>query len=353
MNRKVGLICTRGLPARYGAFEETVANIIRFAEHLSPSTIFYVGTDSSLRGEDFSNPNCVRVFAPRFDGLGVLLYGIASAFQCLFRGCRTLCFFGYGLAPLFPILRAFGIGVVCNVDGFEWRRAKWGKFPRLYFGLCESICGKTGISVVADSDTVRRYYRIKYGKDSHLIRYGSDLDKNVVEARLGAGPPISAPYCVVVMRMEPENNINMIVDGFLQSNCLENLVLIGPSTKYFEDKVLPKVISSPRIKYLGPIYDRKELARMRANAALYIHGHSVGGTNPTLVEACFLKSPIFAFDTRFNREVLNRNAKYFRNSADLAECLDDSNDLTPVPVLGPEYDWKVIVKQYLKLFGGG
>ncbi len=151
------------------------------------------------------------------------------------------------------------------------------------------------------------------------------------------------------MRMEPENNIKLIVEAFAESESNRQLILIGPSTDFFQENVLPIVKSDGRIRYLGPIYDRQDLMAIRRCASAYIHGHAVGGTNPTLVEAVSLRKPIVAFDSIFNREVLG-SGTFFKTKLDLVPILNSNNAdaLIPRP-LGKNYKWDYVIERYIEL----
>ena len=136
--KRVALLCTRGLPASYGAFEQCVDQICRLAETNDPlSVTFVVGSEASQRKKSIDHRNVIRIFCPRFGGLGVLVYGFLTTIHAILMRCKTLVFFGYSMAPLFPVLSVFGFKVVVNVDGFEWRRRKWSKTAKLYFKVCK------------------------------------------------------------------------------------------------------------------------------------------------------------------------------------------------------------------------
>jgi len=339
----VALLCTRGLPASYGAFEQTVEKIVEYSKSSNPEICFLVATDKSLQMKEIEHTNVKRLFLKRSNGIGVIIYGLKSIILAYLMGVRTMVFFGYALAPIFPLLKMIGTNVICNTDGFEWRRAKWGRVARFYFKCCEFICGRSNIQLVSDARTIQRYYSIKYRAKSTLIRYGADTYLRETSD--------TERYFVVVMRMEPENNILTIVKAFSASNQTAKLYLIGPSTKYFEDEILEIIKGDPRIHFLGPIYDRQRLFQIRSKAMAYIHGHSVGGTNPTLVEACFIGKPVISYFSSFNNEVLKGECRYFSDLDTLKSIFDEGIDLklpTP-PRLGEEYEWRKIVDNYVGL----
>jgi hypothetical protein len=341
--KKVALLGTRGIPARYGAFEQTVFKLCEIAEQKNLDAQFYVGCSNELKDMAYEVDNIIRVYAFRAQGLGVLLYDFVTSAKAYFAGARTFVYFGYEFAPFFLFLRMLGIRVICNVDGIEWRRAKWGKLPKLYFRICEWFAARTANNLIFDAFGIARYYGINHGVTGQLIFYGADP---IPEAGIATDfEPKS--YYSVVMRMEPENNIRQIIEGFQQASTDKILLLIGPSTPFFERECMP-LIDGTKVRYLGPIYDREHLIRIRRSSFAYIHGHSVGGTNPTLIEAIGLENSIIAYNSIFNREVCGAHALYFHGRDDLTEILS-VKQLVASPTISSAYDWENVACAYFKI----
>lgn len=343
--KKIALLCIRGLPAQYGAYDQTSHELVNNPE--CSEYDFIVPCDKSMIDTKYESKNVTRVFLKkRNGGLGTIVYGIKSTFMSIIKGAKVLVFFGYGLAPIFPLLRLLGFKVICNVDGIEWKRAKWSSIAKIYFKICEFISAKTPILRVYDAAAIKNYYINKYNAKGKLIFYGSDTNELNVKNNIN-----SKEYAVVVMRMEPENNILPIVKGFADSSVKMNLKIIGPTTEFFDKFCKPIIKDSANIDYIGPIYDRKKLIDERANASLYIHGHSVGGTNPTLVEACHIGKPIVAHDNEFNREVLKDSGLFFSSEKSLTKIINERNWENMLPLtLSSDYDWCTISKNYKSLF---
>lgn len=351
MKKNIGVLSIQGLPARYGAFEQTVDQIIRHAATQRPELHFVVGCNADSSAEPYDMPNVTRLFFKRSGGIGVIAYGLKAFFAMYASGVRTYLVLGYGLAPFFWLFELLGCHLVCNVDGFEWRRAKWGKWARRYFKLCETFSVRARADLIYDSIGVARYYSINHRRPGHTLFYGTEPAATVavpgLESLTGGGE-----YFIVVMRMEPENHIREIVRAYQTSKALRRLVLIGPSTPFFESEVKPLIDAdaSGRVTWLGPIYDRRKLQALRAGAYAYLHGHSVGGTNPTLVEACWLARPVIAYGSIFNREVLGASGTYFRDERDLTAILDDeARVLPPPPRLDERYTWGHVCDGYIRL----
>lgn len=351
-SKEVGVLSIQGLPARHGAFEQAIDQLVRYSNQTRPDIHFVIGCSIAAIDEVYEMPNVTRLFFKRRGGLGVIFYGLKAFVSMYLRGVRTYLIMGYGLAPFFWLFELLGCRLLCNVDGFEWRRAKWGKLARFYFKLCESLSVKSRASLIYDSNGVARYYGINYKRNGDILFYGTDPISE--EASLTIQDLGEKPYFVVVMRMEPENHILEIVRAYLRSRASHRLLLIGPSTPFFERNVKPLIDDDQlnRVVWLGPIYDRVALHAFRSGAYAYIHGHSVGGTNPTLVEACELGRPIIAYASIFNKEVLGLCGTYFRNENALMEILnDEERSLNYPPKLDERYTWKYVCEGYLKLLG--
>lgn len=352
-NKKIGMICVRGLPASYGAFEQTCEQIAEYLENKRPNFQIYVGCTKDVFEKEYSRKNVIRKSFSRGGGFGTILYGLKTVTWCYRSGCRDLVIFGYSLAPFFWLFTLFGMRVICNVDGIEWRRNKWGKLAKVYFKLCERMAVRSKAKLIYDSFNLERYYRITHNRKGHLIFYGcerfrlSELRETFNALKMQYDIEENN-YFTCVMRLEPENNIKMIVEGFLKSQTKKVLFIIGPATKYFEQEVLPIIQSSERVIWRGGIYDRKVLMAIRAFCAAYIHGHKVGGTNPTLVEALHLGNKVLAYKSIFNKELVNEGC-LFSTSDELKNLLNCENAEVIEARNKDLYTWEKVCKSYLGL----
>lgn len=341
MKKIIAVISSRGLPASYGGFETLVNYLTLISEKEFKDYIFLIGCEMHLKKNLFYRRNVKRIFASRFDGIGALIFDLKIFFKCLFYKPTSFLYLGYTSAPFFSLLSLLGINIVCNVDGFEWRRKKWGKLAKKYLKFCEYICGISKSTLISDSLVIQRYYRYHFNKKTFLIRYGGDITDQISNLEI-------KNYYLVVMRLEPENNIEVIFNSFMKSKSKKKLVIIGNKTKYFMDKIYPYIDKS-RINFLGPVYEKVRLAKLRSETFCYIHGHTVGGTNPSLVEACKFQRPIIAYKSLFNKEVLGKKALFFKSMKDLKNIFEEKYEFLKPPKLGEDYDWNYITKEYIKL----
>jgi glycosyltransferase involved in cell wall biosynthesis len=221
-------------------------------------------------------------------------------------------------APLVPFLRARGIPVATHVDGLEWKRAKWQGGGRAYYRLAESMAVRWSDALVADAKGIADYYRLEFGADTDLIAYGAPIisaDRPEMLADLDLRPE---GYHLVVARFEPENHVDVIVDGYCRSSATLPLVVVGsaPYAHGYTERV--RGLANERVRFLGGLWDQDLLDQLYANCATYLHGHSVGGTNPSLLRAIGAGAAVTAFDVDFNREVLLDNGRYFADADDVA-----------------------------------
>ncbi len=275
-----------------------------------------------------------------------------------------------------PLIKLFNRRqFIVHLDGIDWRRAKWGVFARNFLKLSEWVAAHSADQIIADNKVIQQYIKDRYGKDSFLVAYGgdnavSDLPQrnreNLSVVALHKAAKWDAPvdpevrfdrYAILVCRIEPENNIHTILEAFEHSARIP-LVAIGNWSESEYGRALREQFSAcGNIQLLDPIYETERLFSLRSNASLYVHGHSAGGTNPSLVEAMCLGLPVFAFDVPFNRATTLDEAVYFSTSEALADLLRDT-DWAFLKSLGAtmrklgnqEYSWAQVSQRYAALF---
>jgi rhamnosyltransferase len=287
--------------------------------------------------------------------------------------CDVVYVLGIYGGPALLVPRLLGKQVIINTDGVEWERAKYNIVERsiivLYFAISVNLATK----IVVDNTELRRFIGARHHSKICYIPYGvtrhppqpwdaAKLGHDISE-ELGAGAIEPGKYWLVVSRLERENNIDLIVKGFVEANPKYPLLVVGDFTSLrYQDQVRERASngSSATIYFLGAIYDLGALWMLRQHCLAYIHGHSVGGTNPSLLEAMVSKNLIIAHDNPFNKEVCGRFAHYFSTSADV-------NDLVASTEQNPEstsrlgwnayertaaYSWEHVAEEYHKLFKG-
>ena len=256
-----------------------------------------------------------------------------------------------------PVFRCwFKNRLIVNIDGLEHRRGKWGRFAKWFLKKSEVMAVKYADVVIADNKGIQDYVDETYHQPSVLIAYGGDhVERRVADEKieniLRDYDVERGEYSITVCRIEPENNCHIILDAFAKSG--KKLVFIGNWEKSEYGRELKRRYASCKnINIHSPEYDLDTLYTLRSNAAMYIHGHSAGGTNPSLVEAMFFGKPILAYDVIYNRATTNDKAYYFNNSEQLLDLLYQNGlDGTAMRTIAREqYTWEKIASQYEALY---
>jgi len=243
------------------------------------------------------------------------------------------------------------------MDGLEWKRSKYGKTTRRFLKLAESLAAKHADKLIADSTGIRDYLKKTYNKNSVYIPYGADVVDHADVEFLKTYDLKAEQYNLLITRMEPENNVEMIIRGYLESEKKFPLVIVSNYNNSF-GKYLRKKYPHEQILYPGAIYNQDTINAIRFYASLYFHGHSVGGTNPSLLEAMGCGCVIATHDNPFNKAILTDCGYYFSNQQDVTGILNKPEDPS-VAALWKErnaeklrtiYNWDKIINDYEELF---
>jgi glycosyltransferase involved in cell wall biosynthesis len=245
------------------------------------------------------------------------------------------------------------------MDGLEWKRSKWNFLTKKLMKYLEGLAVKRSHYMISDNAGIQQYYKDNYAKNSFLIAYGANVSEQPNKNYLTQFSVMPENYFILIARMEPENNIDVILQAFKNSGRKEPFLVIGNyETKY--GKYLHKKFSNTQIKFLGSIYDKNILDSLRFYCKAYLHGHSVGGTNPSLLEAMASSAFIIAHKNPFNNSVLKLNALYFdtiENLCELYRSLDENLQPTKelfiqnnIAEINTHYRWKCIIEQHEKVF---
>ena len=352
----LSIIGSVGLPANYGGWETLVNFLCRNISQFADITVYCSSYSYDNKLDSYAGAS-LRYLPIKANGIWSIPYDILSMVSA-FRSDVQLILGVSGCIALPFIKPLTKSKFVVNIDGLEWKRDKWGRFAKWFLKLNEKIAVTFSDVIVTDNAVLQRYVSMVYMKDTVLIPYGGDQVKSrsISDETLHIYPFLSSPYAFKVARIEPENNIELILNAFAGSSL--PLVLVGNwSNSDFGRNVRSSFAHYSHLHLLDAIYDQSILDQMRSNAVLYIHGHSAGGTNPSLVEAMNLSLPIFAFDVDFNRETTENKAFYFKNTEDLSNLLSNYNSLElslcsidMKSIAERRYSWHNISLQYLDVF---
>lgn len=354
--KNVAVVGIQGVPAQYGGFESLVENLI--GDHKSDDiryTVFCSGRDMKTRLAEYKGAE-LKYVPLRANGVQSIPYDMIS-FLRIPRKTDVILVLGVSGCLILPVFRLFcRKRLIINIDGLEHRRAKWGKLAKTFLKLSEKMAVRYADVIISDNKGIQDYVREEYGKESELIAYGGDhAVRSVPQARTldilrryGLRP---GAYAVTVCRIEPENNCHLVLEAFSKSD--RELAFVGNwSRSAYGQELKEKYSAFPNIHILDPIYDIDTLYVLRLNAWAYVHGHSAGGTNPSLVEAMFFGNPIFAYDVVYNRETTGGGAMYWSSSDELLNLLslDDFDTSSIIDLANQKYTWKRIANQYEKLY---
>jgi glycosyltransferase involved in cell wall biosynthesis len=353
---RIAMVGTRGLPARYGGFETAVEEVGRRLIDRGHQVVVYCRTPrraSRQMATTYLGMELVHLPALHKRSLETLSHTGLSVTHLLAHRPDVAIVFNAANAPLLPVLRAAGIPVATHVDGLEWQRAKWGPVGQRYYRKAEAMAVRWSDALIADAQGIADYYRSEFEAATTLLAYGAPLIFPGYDrlAELGLEP---GGYHLVVARFEPENHVDVIVDGYRRSSSEKPLVVVGSAP--YSDAYTQRVhaLADERVRFLGGVWDQNQLDQLYANCFTYLHGHSVGGTNPSLLRALGAGAAVIGFDVNFNREVVGEAGRYFRDASDVAALLEDAED-DPMTVqldgkrsreIAAGYDWDEVSAGY-------
>ena len=360
--KNVAIIGTQGVPAKYGGFETLVENIIgKNCSFEVQYTVFCSSKDFKKEERLLSYKGALLKYVPlHANGFQSTPYDIWSLLKVM-RGYDVIVILGVSGCIFLPIFRLFcRKRLVINIDGLEHRRAKWGKFARWFLRFSEAMAVRFADVIISDNKGIQDYVLNIYRKNSALIAYGGDhvlrnISEEKQQAILSKYGLERKDYAISVCRIEPENNCHISLEAFSKTD--KKFVFIG-NWQYSEygKKLKQKYGSYSNIYIIDPIYDLDTLYTLRNNAKFYIHGHSAGGTNPSLVEAMFFGCPIITYDVIYNRSTTENKSNYFCDVTDLLALLSmqyssfNENAKNMVEIANRQYRWNIIAKQYEALY---
>lgn len=321
----IALVGTRGVPARYGGFETAVEEVGSRLSARGHRVRVYCrsGNDEASR-RSYRGMELVTLPAVRRRELETLSHTGLSAAHLLVRRTDVAFVFNAANAPFLPLLRLARVPVATHVDGLEWKRAKWGARGRRYYRWAEQASVRWSDALISDAHGIADYYQAEFGVPSRYIPYGAPLLDDVADDRLAELGLEAQGYHLVVARFEKENHVLQVVEGYARSAARLPLVVVGsaPYADEYVSAVHAAAEGDSRIRMLGGVWDQALLDQLYRHAFTYLHGHSVGGTNPSLLRAIGASAATTAFDVSFNREVLRDAGVYFSTPPDVAELVE-------------------------------
>ncbi len=356
-SNRIAILGTVGVPGSYGGFETVAQNLVDYHDDVLEGSDLAVYCSAKAfpdRPKSYRSAR-LRYVALEANGPQSILYDVLSLMDAVRQGDTRLLLLGVSGALALPLVRLISRArTVTNIDGIEWKRAKWNWLARIFLRASEWAAVRFSHKVIADNQAIAEYLSQAYGRPCEVIPYGGDH-------ALAAAPNSAAiselpdRYALALCRIEPENNVAMILDAFAELDT--PLVFVGNWGKSsYGRKLKTRYERMPNIIIHDPVYEPGALRAIRDRATVYVHGHSAGGTNPSLVEMMHFGIPIIAHGCTFNRYTTEDKALYFESPAQLAEemCALDAEKAARVgadmlEIAQRRYTWEKVGKAYFDL----
>ena len=377
------IVGSKGIPGAYGGYETFVDKLTEYHQN-SEEIKYHVACKSDKKDEfEYHNARCFQIKVPNIGAAQAIYYDVAALNAC----CKYItdnnitnpivyilaCRIGPFAAHFKRRIHKLGGIVYVNPDGHEWKRAKWSAPVRKYWKVSEKMMVKHSDLLVCDSINIEKYIQKEYSKytpNTTFIAYGSETRPSTLSDNdasytgwLEEKGLRSKEYYLVVGRFVPENNYETMIREFMRSDSKKDFAIITTANDTFLNELEAKLHfrDDSRIKFVGTVYDQELLKKIRENAYGYFHGHEVGGTNPSLLEALGSTDLNLLLDVGFNREVAQESAIYWtKDEGNLASLINKADDMPESKIglygikakkrISEAYSWEFITEKYLKLF---
>jgi len=356
---KVAILGTRGIPNNYGGFEQ-------FAEYLSQhlvaediETYVYNSSTHPYQEATWKGVHIIHCFDPedKIGTAGQFIYDLNCIRDARKRNFDIILQLGYTSSSVWSSFLPKRSVIVTNMDGLEWKRSKYSKKVQAFLKWAERRAVKTSDYLVSDSLGIQQYLQETYGKESTYIAYGANPVDDLSPVLLEEYQLESQGYHLVVARLEPENNVEEVIAGHLGSKQVKPLCIVGKHQTPYGNYLKTKFGEKAGVRFLGGVYDKQKLDALRQHSEVYFHGHSVGGTNPSLLEAMAAGCFIVAHNNHFNKAILQQSAHYFESAEEVTSLFSsdfltnrdkfiDSNKKR----VASEFSWDRINSLYSTLF---
>ncbi len=356
---KIGILGTRGIPNNYGGFEQIAERLAVGLVEKGHDVWVYNSHNHPYKKRQWRGVKLVHCHDPE-DYLGIpgqFIYDFNCILDSRKRDFDILLQLGYTSSSIWHWLLPWKAKIVTNMDGLEWQRSKYSRPVRKFLEYAEKLAVRSSKLLVADSEVIRDYLLKKYNAKATYISYGADIFDSPDAGRLIPFAVLPHQYFLLIARMQSDNHIEDIINGVLVSESQFPLLIVG-NIKNRYGKYLEKKHASEEIRFLGPIFDKDTLNNLRYFSTLYFHGHSSGGTNPSLLEAMAASAPICAHDNPFNRSVLEEDASYFTDSVQISKLIRDHHHpgtlsgaiQTNISRIRTKHNWSQVICAYEKAF---
>ncbi|MDA9050991.1 DUF1972 domain-containing protein [Schleiferiaceae bacterium] len=349
---RIGLLGTRGIPNRYGGFEEFAEQVSKYWADIGHDVFVYCEDNENKEVFAYKKVNQVFINASKFPGLSQFVYDFRCTKDALTQNLDIIYHAGYATSVFGNLIfnKALEGKLVYNMDGLEWKRSKFNRITRWLTKKLEKAAALSGAELVSDNKGIQDYLKSEYGVSSTLIEYGADIIKDEIECF----ERYPESFDLVIARFEPENHIEEIIAAYENQREATLVLVANMGTKLYK-KLSSRIEQAQNILFNGPIYNKSELAYLKSNCRYYIHGHSVGGTNPSLLEALAGGCNILIHDNNFNKDVVAQYGQTWSNQTKLENLISKNAErFTSIDdqkkYCAERFNWKLIAEKHLELF---
>ena len=351
----IAILGSRGIPNNYGGFEQMAQWLATGLLKNGHAITVYNSNDHPYKEKEWHGVNIIHCYDAEhaLGTAGQFIYDLNCIRNARKKKYDVILFLGYTSSSVWGRLFPKQAVIISNMDGLEWKRTKYSKPVRQFLKYAEKLAVRYSHYLISDSTAIRSYLLKKYNVESRYIPYGAEIASSPNESLLKEFGLIKFNYYMLMARMEPENNIDMILDGFCKSNAGCKFIVVGNYNNAFGRLMYKKYGDDKRVHFAGAVFDQEKTTAFRSFCELYFHGHSVGGTNPSLVEAMANSSVIAAHDNEFNRAVLQDDAFYFTGVEDVLQIINKHREVDTggmvqhnLKKIEEEFNWPQIIKGY-------
>ncbi|MDB5023651.1 MAG: glycosyltransferase family 1 protein [Mucilaginibacter sp.] len=355
-NLRIAILGTRGIPNHYGGFEHISEYVSAGLVKKGHSVTVYNSHNHPYTADTWNGVKIQHCYDPEYlvGTTGQFIYD----FNCLMDARRqkfdVVLLMGYTSCSIWGRLYPKNSTIITNMDGLEWKRSKYSKRVQQFLKYAEKLAVKYSQYYISDSRVIKDYLKDKYRIHSQYIPYGADVITELEREQIDTSTALKEDYFLLMARMEPENNIETILEGFNNSNSNRSFKVLGDTGNRFGKFIRHRFKNDERIEFKGSIFDTAKVRALQNNSYLYFHGHSVGGTNPSLLEAMASEALIAAHNNPFNKSVLHSDAFYFSDSEEVRYLVETvqrkeneqimvQNNLHKIEF---QFNWEKIIDEY-------
>jgi glycosyltransferase involved in cell wall biosynthesis len=356
---KIAILGTRGVPNYYGGFEQFAEFFSVYLVKKGHEVYCYNSHNHPFQEKYFNGVHILHQHDPeyKYGTFGQFIYDYNCIRDARKRDFDIILQLGYTSNSVWFFLLPKKPIIITNMDGIEWKRSKYNQPVQQFLRFAERLAAMSSDYLVSDSIGIQKFLKKRYNKESTYIAYGANPFNEPNEAILKEYDVIKENFNMIMARFEPENNFEMVLDGVVKSDDKTPILVIGNHNTKYGEVLKNKYKNQSFIRFLGAIYNLEHLNNLRFYSNFYFHGHSVGGTNPSLLEAMASQALVLAHNNDFNRGILKENSYYFSDAEEVKNLLltiKKNDNLQFIQnnfeAIVNEFNWEKINGEYLQLF---